>query len=150
MLVLERKTAADLYLNLLVPWEREFKILPTKGSFDIRSKKFTAYKRDNEFELKALGTKAESDKEISENVSFGLEAKQLAMFQKGDNSRARSLFKHLRNSVAHAHVERIKIENKWFLVFSAMSDEKYVLKAQIQESKLGDLIAALKSTAKNV
>ena len=148
--MLDRKTAADLYLNLLVPWEKVYRDLPTKGSFDIRSKEFTAYKRDNEFELEVLGTKAESDKAINENPSFISESKQLAIIQKGDNSRARSLFKHLRNSVAHARVERVKIKNKWFLIFSAMSDGKYVLKAQIQESKLGDLIAALKSTAKNV
>ncbi len=35
-------------------------------------------------------------------------------------------------------------------LFSAKSDDKYVIKAQIQESKLGELIAAIKSTAKNV
>ena len=147
--MLDRKTAADLYLNLLVPWEKVYRDLPTKGTFDIRSKEFTAYKRDNELEISVLGTKAESVKAINENMSFISESKQLAIFQKGDNSRARSLFKHLRNSVAHAHVERVKIKYKWFLIFSAMSDGKYVLKAQIQESKLGDLIAALKSTAKN-
>ena len=148
--MLDRKTAADLYLNLLVPWETLYRDLPKNGSFDIRSKEFTSYKRNNEFELKALGTKSESDYEINNNILFGSEAKQLAIFQKGDNSRARSLFKHLRNSVAHAHVERVKLKNKWFLIFSAKSDGKYVLKAQIQESKLGDLITALKSTAKNV
>lgn len=148
--MLDRKTAADLYLNLLVPWETVYRDLPKKGSFDIRSKEFTAYKRDNGFEVEVLGTKTESDNEINKNASFGSEAKQLAIFQKGDNSRARSLFKHLRNSVAHAHVERVKIKNKWYLIFSAKNDGKYVLKAQIQESKLGDLIAALKSTAKNV
>ena len=114
------------------------------------TKEFTSYKRNNGFELKVLGTKSESDNEIKNNIIFGSEAKQLAIFQKGDNSRARSLFKHLRNSVAHAHIERVKLKNKWFLIFSAKSDGKYVLKAQIQESKLGDLIAALKSTAKNV
>ena len=148
--MLDRKTAVDLYLNLLVPWEKVYKDLPSKGSFDIRSKEFTAYKRDNGFELKVLGTKTESDKIINETEAFKSEAKQLAIIQKGDNSRARSLFKHLRNSVAHAHVERLKIKSKWFLIFSAMSGGKYVLKAQIQESKLGELIAALKSTAKNV
>ena len=144
----DRKIAADLYLHLLVPWETYYKKLPKQGSFDIRSKKFTAYKRDNEFEMKVLDTTAMSDKEIRENVHFIAEAKELAIFQKGDNSRARSLFKHLRNSVAHAHVERVKIRNKWFLVFSTKSGEKYVLKAQIQESKLRDFIAALKATAK--
>jgi hypothetical protein len=148
--MLDRRTAADLYLNLLVPWETFYRDIPENGAFDIRSKEFTAFKRDNKFEIKVLETKPESDKEINENVSFGSEAKQLAIFQKGDNSRARSLFKHLRNSVAHAHVERLKIRNKWFLIFSAKSNGKYVLKAQIQESKLGDFITALKSTARSV
>ncbi|MDV6346293.1 HEPN family nuclease [Nitrosomonas sp. Is35] len=148
--ILDRNTAANLYLNLLVPWETVYRDIPEKGGFDIRSKEFTAYKRDNKFEIKPLNTKSESDKEINENLSFGSEARQLAIFQIGNNSRARSLFKHLRNSVAHAHVERLKIKNKWFLIFSAKSDDKYVLKAQIQESKLRDFIAALKSTAKNI
>ena len=148
--MLDRKTAADLYLNLLVPWEKVYRDLPKKGRFDIRSKDFTAFKRDNGLVIKALDTKAEADKEIDACVSFYVEPKQIVIFQKGDNSRARSLFKHLRNSVAHAHVERIKIKNRWFLIFSAKSSGRYVLKAQVQQSKLGDLIAALKSTAKNV
>lgn len=148
--MLDRKSAADLYLNLLVPWETVYKDLPIKGSFDIRSKEFTVFKRDNELLISILNTKAEVDKEVKANTSFGVEGKQIIILQKGDNSRARSLFKHLRNSVAHAHVDREKIKNKWYLLFSAKSDGKYVIKAQIQESRLGELIAAIKSTAKNV
>ena len=148
--MLDRKTAADLYLNLLVPWETIYRDLPKKGTFDIRSKEFTAFKRDNGLIVTALDTKAEANKEIGSCLSFYVEPKQIVIFQKGDNSRARSLFKHLRNSVAHAHVERVKIDNRWFLIFSSKSESRYVLKAQIQQSKLRDLIAALKSTAKNV
>ena len=148
--MLDRKTAADLYLNLLIPWETIYKGIDQKGNFDIRSKEFTSFKRDNELLLSILNTKAEADKEIKANTDFGLESKQIVILQKGDNSRARSLFKHLRNSVAHAHADRVKIKNKWFLVFTAISDNKYVLKAQIQQSKLGELIAAIKSTVKNV
>ena len=148
--MLDRKSAADLYLNLLVPWEMVYKNLPIKGSFDIRSKEFTVFKRDNELLISILNTKAEVDKEVKANTSFGVDIKQIIILHKGDNSRARSVFKHLRNSVAHAHVDREKIKNKWYLLFSAKSDGKYVIKAQIQESKLGELIAAIKSTAKNV
>lgn len=148
--MLDRKTAADLYLNLLVPWETVYRDLPQKGNFDIRSKVFIAFQRDNEIVISSLDTKAESDKEIRSVNAYGSEGKQIIIFQKGDNSRARSLFKHLRNAIAHAHVDRVKIENRWFLIFSGIRDSKYVLKAQIKQSKLGDLIAALKSTAKNV
>lgn len=147
--MLDKKTAADLYLNLLVPWEEKYKNIPQKGNFDIRSKEFTAFKRVNELFVVALNTKAEAHKEIEENTNFGTMNKQIIIFQKGDGSRARSLFKHLRNSVAHAHVEKIKIENKWFLLFSAAREKQHILKAQIQQSKLGDLIAALKSTIKD-
>ena len=56
--------------------------------------------------------------------------------------------------MAHGHVDKIKIEGKWFISFSAMNKNKnkneYVLKAQIQQSKLGSFISALKSTVKDL
>jgi len=148
--MLDRKTAADLYLNLLVPWEKMYKDLPQKGEFDIRSKEFTTFKRDKKLLISVFNTKAEAHKEISENKAFSCEAKQIVLFQKGDNSRARSLFKHFRNSIAHAHVKREKIQNRWFLIFEAEKGGKSFFKAQVLQSRLSEFIAALKSTAKNV
>ena len=147
---LDRKIASDLYLNLLTPWEKVFSVLPIKGSFDIRSKEFSAFKREYDFKVVVLSNQTESDKAIIENKLFNYQPKQLAIFSKGDNSRARSLFKHLRNAIAHAQIVKVKIQNKWYLIFSAQRDGKYVLKVQIQQSNLGELIAALKSTAKNI
>ena len=144
--MLDRKTASDLYLNLLTPWELTYKDVPQKDNFNIGNKEFTAFKRENALVFESLTTIAEAHKNIEENIKFGVSDNHIIILQIGDNSRARSLFKHLRNSVAHAQVERIKIKNKWFLLFSAKSKNMYVLKAQIQQSKLCDFIAALKST----
>ena len=148
--VIDRKIAADLYLNLLVPWETIYKALPQKGNFDIRSKGFIAFKRENQLFVQSLATRAESHDCIKQESCFGSENKQILIFQKGDNSRARSLIKHLRNAVAHACVENVRIKNRLFLVFEARRDGKTVLKGQIYQARLGDLIAALKSTIKHV
>jgi len=147
--VLDRKTAADLYLNVLVPWEETYRDLPRKGTFDIRSKPFTSYRRKHELEMTVYETKRDSDAAIQQDPRIGTESVDLLIFQKGDNSRARSLFKHLRNSIAHAHVQRKKIDSRWFLVFEARSsDDKKVFGGQLQQSRMSEFVAALKSTVR--
>lgn len=150
--MINRKIAAELYLRILVPWEAEYKQLPITGYFDIRSKAFTAYRRQKDFILEIHATKADSDSAVKANIIFGKEAKQFVVFQKGSGSRARSLLKHLRNSVAHAHLERVKIKNIWFIIFTSYSEDStgksksILLRAQIKESELSFFISALQST----
>jgi hypothetical protein len=149
--VLDRKTAADIYLGILVEWERTYKDLPQIGNFDIRSKEFSAFKRTNSLEVLSYENATLSDEAISSRTELHSQPKQIVLFQKGSNSRARGLFKHIRNSIAHSHVERVKIKNKWFICFSAKNDKgKQVLHAQLIQNKLTPFISALKSTVKSV
>ena len=116
--MLDRKTAADIYLGILAEWEQTYKILPQKGNFDIRSKEFMTFKKTHTLVIKSYKNASLSDRAILSNTEFLSEAKQVILFQKGSNSRARGLFKHIRNSIAHSHVLRVKIKNKWFIGFS--------------------------------
>lgn len=148
--MLDRKIAADLYLDLLVPWETKIKTLESKGNFDLRAKGFTEFKRINNLKFKVEKTGADSDLAISNFLACEPKPEQIVIVAKGDNSGARSLLRHTRNSVAHAHVCKIKIKNKSFIVFTASNRKKQLLYAQIQTSKLEQFIAAMKSTVKNV
>ncbi|EMN6297140.1 hypothetical protein BBL91_22405 [Vibrio parahaemolyticus] len=148
--MLDRKIAADLYLGLLVPWETKIKPLDPKGNFDLRAKAFIEFKRTNNLQFKVEKTGADSDLAISGLLASELKAEQIVIVAKGDNSGARSLWRHVRNSVAHSHVRKVKIKNKYFIVFSASNRNKKLLYAQIQVSKLKEFIAAMKSTVRNV
>ncbi|MFD3321973.1 HEPN family nuclease [Alteromonas macleodii] len=148
--MLDRAIAADLYLDLLVPWETKIKALEPKGNFDLRAKAFTEFKRTNSLQFKVEKTGADSDLAIRNLLKCDLKAEQIVIVAKGDNSGARSLLRHTRNSVAHAHARKVKIKNKNFIVFSASNRNKQLLYAQIQVSKLKDFLAAMKSTVKNV
>lgn len=148
--MLDRKIAADLYLDLLLPWETKIKLLEPKGNFDLRVKAFTEFKRSNNVTFKVEKTGTESDSAIKKYLACEAKAEQIVIVAKGDNSGARSLFRHSRNSVAHANVSKIKIKNKSFIIFKASNKNKQLLYAQIQQNKLKQFIAAIKSTVKNV
>jgi hypothetical protein len=48
-------------------------------------------------------------------------------------------------------VVRVKIKNKWFIVFTAKNGKgKYVFRAQLMQSKLKAFISALNSTVKKL
>lgn len=145
------KDAAVLYLGLLTPWETQLKQLPQSGSFDIRSKDFIKFKRSNALMVKAKKTVTETDMEIGSYKKNETVAEQIIIVSKGgDNSTARSMFRNLRNSVAHASVNKVKIKNKNYLIFEAKNPNTKLkmLYAKIQNSKIKDFIAALKSTVK--
>lgn len=148
--MLDRRIAADLYLDLLLPWETKIKLLDPKGNFDLRVKAFTEFKRSNNVKFKVEKTNAESDLAITNYLASEAKAEQIIIVAKGDNSGARSLFRHSRNSVAHANVSQVKIKNKNFIVFKASNKNKQLLYVQIQQNNLKEFIAAIKSTVKNV
>jgi hypothetical protein len=148
--MLDRKVAADLYLDLLVPWETKFKTLETKGNFDLRAKALTEFKRVNKLQFKVESNGSDSEFAIGKFLASAPKAEQVVIVAKGDNSGARSLLRHIRNSVAHADVCKKKIKNKNYVLFSASNKNKRLLYAQIRESQLKEFISAIKSTVKNV
>jgi hypothetical protein len=148
--MIDKATASTLYLDLLVPWEIKIKSLEPKGSFSLRAKAFTEFKRINNIHFKVEKTGTESDFSIRRLQSSELKAEQIVIVAKGDNSGARSLLRHSRNSVAHANVRKIKIKNNNYIIFSASNKNKRLLYVQIKQSNLKQYIAAIKSTVKNV
>lgn len=148
--MLDRKLASDLYLNLLVPWEKKFKSLPQTGTFDLRNKQFKQFIREVKLDIQSFESHEHLKSAIESNSSFGTEATNLLFFQKGDNSRARSIIRNLRNSIAHAQVEKIKINKVFFVIFTAEHQGKTKLQAQVELSKLAEFFVAVKSTVKSV
>jgi hypothetical protein len=148
--MIDKSTASTLYLDLLVPWETKIKSLEPKGNFNLKVKAFTEFRRINNIQFKVERTGSESDFSIRRLRSSELKAEQIIIVAKGDNSGARSLLRHSRNSVAHANVRKIKIKNNNFIIFSASNKNKQLLYVQIKQSNLKQYIAAIKSTATNV
>lgn len=73
--MLDRETAADIYLGILAEWEQTYKSLPQKGNFDIRSKEFMTFKRTNSLEIKSYENVSLSNEAILSNTEFSSEAK---------------------------------------------------------------------------
>lgn len=148
--MLDRKIAAKLYLDLLFPWETKVKNLEAKGNFDLRVKEFTEFRRSENITFTVKKNSVESDAAITEYLSEKAKSEQVVILAKGgDSSGARSLFRNLRNSVAHANVSKMKISNKKFIIFEGLSHNgKKVLYAKIQESRLREFISAIRSTVK--
>lgn len=146
--MINRKIAADLYLNLLIPWETKIKSLEQKGNFDLRSKTFSDFKRRNTLILKVKKTSIESDKLINSYLSQELNTDQIIIVAKGDSSGARSIMRHTRNSIAHGNVKILKIKNKNFVIFKSLNKNKLLLYIQIKQSNLNSFFSAIKSTIK--
>ncbi|MCT8987476.1 hypothetical protein [Shewanella phaeophyticola] len=96
------------------------KMLDPKGNFDLRAKGFTEFKRANNLKFKVEKTGMQSDLTIQNSLSKGEQAEQIIIVAKGDNSGARSLFRHIRNSIAHANVNKIRVKGRVFKVESLL------------------------------
>lgn len=93
---------------------------------------------------------SESDLHICEYLSRELVSENVLTLSKGDNSTARSILRHLRNSVVHDHVKKQKIKRVNYLVFSASNRVGQQFYLKIRQSLNKRFIAALVSTIKHV
>jgi len=147
--MISKTIASELYLDLLVFWEKEAKNLPKTGYFDIRRKKFQDYKRAVNLKVIVMKNSQLSNDTIESYKINTQIPEQIVVFSKGDSSSARSLFRHLRNSIAHAHIEVKKISKCNYLIFSAKNTKgKNILFAKLKQSEIKSFISAIKSTIK--
>lgn len=129
-IILNRTHAANLYLKVILPWENYYKSLPDGYRFDIRGKKFKAFIKNHGILIKTYPNIKETEVALSSLVGSNENKDQFIIFRHGDESKARSIFKHLRNATAHGNVRVIKIKGKRYYLFEA-----YEVKNRLQGKK---------------
>ncbi len=136
-----------LYTEVLLRFEKD---LTHHKSFDIRSKGFRQTQKQIDLTIRAKDKKSELLQEIS-NLSFikGESPKNIFIFVRNKKeSRAKSLFRHLRNSVAHGIYEKKKIGKYEYLLFEDFHQKKLTMIGQIRLLDLNLFIEALSATRK--
>ena len=139
----------QLYNEVLWRWEKE---LRDKG-FSIRSKGFNAYRRSYPISIVSVDTLPITKIKFDEYKSIlRHEEKNIFIFYNAYDSQAKSIFFHLRNAIAHAHIERLRIGKTNYYYFEGNKQNaahKERMKGQIKASILKEFITALLLTAKD-
>lgn len=144
--VLQPKEAANLYLDLLVPWERSLK--STKGKFNFEEPQFKTFCQVQNATFRSFDNSSELEKALRSKKSDLRQLKMVFYFVKGNN-KAKNLLRHLRNSIAHGGVTEVKRGSKWYIEFEGKFRGKINLKGQLPRSTLSDFISAIMSIAGN-
>ncbi len=132
-----------LYINILLVWERKYKL--QKTGYSIRNKYFKEF-----IHLRGLGIYVAKDKKgIKKDINKILKEKDLSnskdnyfVFQ-SNTSYAYDIFRHLRNSVAHGNYTKEKIGKNSYLNFKDTYRNKLTMFGQVKCTDLEDLIFTL-------
>lgn len=146
---ISKSDIALLYVEILLRWEKGLKDV----GFNIRAKGFNKFLKDNALEIVSRDSLPEMTVAFEEH-SPTLKAKEqnILIFYNVNGSQAKSLYFHVRNAIAHGHIERVKIGRAYYYYFEGNRDntlQRERMKGQIKASILHNFVTALQLTAKN-
>ena len=92
MSLVDRKLAATLYINLLLPWENKIKVLIPKGNFNIRSKAFIHFRRCSKMMITVKANRTLAHEEIENYIALPEKIENRIILAKGAHSISRVIF----------------------------------------------------------
>lgn len=135
----------ELFKNIQLVWGKAYE--PEKTGFNIRSKKFNAFKKQSG--LKIIIKKQDEIQSCANHEGFfDFQKAQNIFIFNSTNSQAYDLLRHLRNSIAHGTFKKERIAGKVYLSFTDSYRKKYTMLGRIEFSLLTQFIEALYATKK--
>jgi len=140
-----KATFVFLYMEVLLRWELELKDKP----FSIRDKEFRTFQKNEAIELLSIDNLDELSSNVPRFMSrIGEEQSNFFLFHNNKVSQAKSLFKHLRDAVAHGNIKQMKIGRFNYLRFENYYQNRTRMIGQIKAARLEGYVQALHGTVK--
>ncbi len=135
----EHATLILLYKNILLVWERVFKL--QKLGYSIRSRSFKIFKSNNGLTIYPAKNNKEIETIVTEN-SLKESLDNYFVFTP-NNSQVYELMRHLRNSVAHGNYNKKKMGRLNYIQFEDRYRKDITMIGQLKLKDLEELILAI-------
>ena len=138
---LPKDLMADLYERIILRWELDVKV--SENGFDIRDKQLKAFLSDNKIYLQAYDNQTEYSS--NQDITLKEEVNDYLYFVNIESSQPKSILRHLRNAVAHAHVQKVKNQ----LLLNAFNIKKQeVMRGKLKQKIFISFVDALVTSSR--
>jgi hypothetical protein len=132
-------------MEVLLRWELELQ----GKSFSIRDKGFRVFQKSESLELLVVDKLDDLSSCVAKVMKrLGEEQASFFLFYNNQGSQAKSLFKHLRDAIAHGNISQMKIGRSNYLRVENHYRNNTRMVGQIKAVRMEDFIHALHGTVK--